>query len=87
MPDPFSSHATALDSPARRAASVTPADGTDLTTTARALWVGGGGNITLDTAGGDTVTIPNIPDGAVLPVTARRIRSTGTTATNIVALW
>jgi hypothetical protein len=72
--------------PATRAVPVTPNDGTDLTYNAKALWVGGAGNINLDTIGGDTILISGIPAGTVLPIQARRVRSTNTTATLIVAL-
>lgn len=87
MADPFTNHETSLDSPATRAAAVTPSDGSDLATTARALWVGGAGNISLDTSGGDTVTITGIKAGTLLPIRTARVRSTSTTATAIVALW
>jgi len=72
--------------PADGAASVTPNDGADLAFVARALYVGGTGNIKIDTPNGDTVTFNAVPVG-VLPVRANKVYSTGTTATNIVALY
>jgi hypothetical protein len=88
MSDPFESYGTGLEAPATRASAVTPNDSTDLNTFARALYVGTGGNITLDTVGGDSsVAFANVPDGFVLSVRTQRVRSTGTTASNIVALW
>lgn len=88
MSDTFQSHADGLDSPAKNAAAVTPNDSTDLTNTARALYIGGAGNVTLDTAGGQTsVAFTGLTAGTILPVRTARVRSTGTTATNIVALW
>ena len=73
--------------PADNAAAVTPNDSSDLTNTARALYVGGTGNVKVDTAAGDTVTFSSVPAGAIIPVRVKRVYSTGTTATNIVALY
>lgn len=88
MADPFQNHGSGLDSPALHAAAVTPNDSTDLTTTARGLYIGGAGNVTLDTAGGETtVAFVGLTAGSVLPVRVARVRATGTTATNIVAIW
>jgi hypothetical protein len=87
MPDPFSSYKAALTSPAESAVAITPADGADLANTARGVWVGGGGDIAVILVG-DTVavTIKNVSGGSLLPIRAKRIMSTNTTATDIVAL-
>jgi len=87
MTDAFDGYSSSLQAPAYRAAAVTPADGSDLTTTARALYVGGAGNIVLVTAGGDEVTLNSVPAGTFAPIRTARVKDTGTTATNIVALW
>lgn len=68
------------------AAAVTPADGGSLRPT-RALYVGGAGNIKVDMALGSTVTFSGALAGTILPVQVTRVYSTGTTATNIVALY
>ena len=74
--------------PARHAAAVTPDNSTDLTTYASALYIGGDGNVSLDTESGETaVVFVGLKAGTVLPVATKRVRSTSTTATNIVALW
>jgi hypothetical protein len=65
------------------AAAVTPADGADLAFTGR-LWVGGAGNVSLDTQYGTTVTFTGVAAGTLLPVLVRRVRAIGTTATNMV---
>jgi hypothetical protein len=75
-----------LDSPAARAIAVSPNDGVDLTISARALYIGGPGNVSVVTVGGDTVTFVGLVAGQILPVRARRVRFTATTALNIVAL-
>jgi len=68
-------------------AAVTPSDSTDLALAARAIYVGGDGSITLDTLAGTTLTFVDCKAGIVLPIAARRVRATGTTATNLVALY
>jgi len=51
------------------------------------LYVGGAGNVSIVTIGGDTATFFGVPAGTTLPVQAIKLRSTSTSATNIVALW
>lgn len=85
MADKFKNYGSGLDSPARNAAAVNPNDGVDLPNSSRALYVGAAGDLTLDTTGGDTVTL--VGASGVLPICARRVRATGTTADFIVALW
>lgn len=87
MADNFSSYQSGLNSPAAYGAAVTPDDNNDLATSSRMLWVGGAGNIALVTVRGSAVTLSNVPAGTLLPIRAARIKSTGTTATNMVALW
>ncbi|MBX5206701.1 hypothetical protein [Rhizobium sp. NZLR11] len=73
--------------PGSNAAVVTPNDSTDLGFTSRALFVGGAGNIAVTMAGGQSLTFTGVVAGAVLPIRVSRILVTGTTATNIVAVW
>ena len=78
----------AAGGPGRKAAVVVPADGTDLDPYAVALYVGVGGNLTVTPAGNvaDTgILFSNVPAGW-FPVQVRRVWSTGTTATNMVAI-
>jgi len=84
---PFRHFSDSLDSPAQRAADVTPSDSTDLASGARSLWIGAAGDVRLTTVGGDTVTFVGCTGGSVLPVCVARVHATGTTATNIIALW
>ena len=83
--------ATYLDNPgnqARNAAAVTPHNTNDLTTAAKALYVGGAGNVKVDMQGdGSAVTFTGVTAGTVLPIMVSRVYSTDTTATAIVALW
>jgi hypothetical protein len=88
MPDPFASHADGLGSPASNAAAVTPNDGADLANFSRSLFIGGAGNVTVDLVGGGTnVQFASVAAGTILPIRAKRVYATGTTATAIVALW
>lgn len=78
---------------ANRAVAVTPSntanisDSTEAAKSGVVLYIGTGGNLKVLTAGGDEVTFTNIQDGSFLPVQVLRVFATGTTATNIVALW
>lgn len=78
-------------SPAGYAWSVTPADGSDLIKHTRAIYIGGDGNVACETFDPTTnklanVTFIGLVAGTVLPVRTKRILSTGTTATNLIAL-
>lgn len=74
--------------PAVGAAAVTPSDSTDLPRIARALYVGVSGNISVICEdGGTAVTFTGLSAGQILPVRVKRVRSTSTTATSIVALY
>lgn len=75
-----------FEGPASRAVAVTPSDSDDLDFSARALWVGVAGDVSLDLIeGGSAVVFKNVQ--GLLPVRAARVRSTATTATDIVALY
>lgn len=52
----------------------------------RAIYVGVGGDATITVDGVD-VLYKNLPSGALLPVQATQVKSTNTTATNMVALY
>jgi hypothetical protein len=70
---------------------VTPSDTVDITginpNSPATLFVGVGGNIVVITIGGSTLTLKNIADGSFLPIQVTRVKATGTTATDIVALF
>lgn len=88
MSDPWATISTGIDGPANNAASVTPNDSADLPIAARALYIGVGGNVSVDMVGGqESVVFANVPGGTVLPVRVKRVNSTGTTATTMLALW
>ena len=51
------------------------------------LYVGGTGNVSVITIGGDIITFNGVPAGTTLPIQVLKLRSSGTTATLINALW
>lgn len=71
--------------PARNWANVTPSDTTHLGNV-RSLFVGGAGNVVAEDVDGGTGTFV-CTAGTLLPIEAKRVYATGTTATNIVALY
>lgn len=72
--------------PAIGAAAVTASDSADLTDTpTRALWVGTAGDVKCDMQSGETVTFKNV--SGLLPVAVKRVYSTGSTASSIIALY
>lgn len=73
--------------PASSAAAVTPHDTNELASVSRALFVGGAGNLVCLMADGSTCTFTGVTAGSILPIRVRRVNSTNTTATNMVALW
>lgn len=85
--DNDSSARPGLIGPCENVAIVTPSDGSDLSNTTRALFVGGAGDVKVTTKGGQTVTLAGVAAGSVLPLRVERVWATGTTATNIAALW
>lgn len=69
-------------------AQVTPNDSTDLPVApCRGLYVGTGGTIYVDIGNDVNVPYVNVPNGYILPVQASRVRATGTTASDIVAMY
>lgn len=69
---------------ARNGTAITPSDSATFAAT-RALYVGVSGDVKVDMAGGATLTFKSAPVGP-LPIQVTRVYSTGTTATDIVAL-
>ena len=51
------------------------------------LYIGGPGNVTMTTNGSDTITLVGLNGGQFVPVQCVKVFATGTTATNIIALW
>lgn len=75
---------TTPDSCARHAFAITPAD-SNLAQEARALYVGGTGNVTVTMDSGNVVTFTNVAAGSILPISVTRVAA-ATTATSIIGL-
>lgn len=79
---------TASDTaPARSWRAIVPSDTVDLPAGCRAIYVGGAGNISLLGDDDAIVTFTAVPAGTILPCGAVRVRSSGTNATLMVALY
>jgi hypothetical protein len=76
-----------VSGPATKIADVTLHDSTPLNPPSAALFVGTGGDVKVTAVDGGTSTFKNVASGTVLPVAATVVFSTGTTASNIVALY
>lgn len=72
---------------AEGAFAITKSDTTDFTYYVRGIYVGGAGNVVVVNMDGSTVTFAGVPAGTILPVKARRVNSTSTTATDMVGLY
>ncbi|MGI3211643.1 spike base protein, RCAP_Rcc01079 family [Roseovarius tibetensis] len=83
--NPFENRIKALSGPATDALPVTPDDITDLPHVAIGLYVETGGTLSIVTVTGETRSLA-VADFSILPVGARRVNATGTTATGIHAL-
>lgn len=66
--------------------AITTSDTVDAPHVIEAVYVGGNGNFVAVGMDGETVTFTGALAGHTYPVRARRINSTSTTATNLVAL-
>jgi hypothetical protein len=68
------------------AQAVTPSDSADIKLT-RGLYIGGAGNIAVNMGDGTSVTFTAPAVGVVHNLQVSRVLATGTTATNIIALY
>lgn len=72
-------------SPASSLVSITASDATVYTPALRAVYVGGGGGVTVVDTAGNTVLFSNILSGTMLgPFQVAKVMSTGTSATSLV---
>lgn len=66
-------------------AAVTPSDSTEQAFSM--LYVGSTGNLVIEDEKGVQTTFTNVQDGQLLPISGQKVRSSSTTATNIVRMW
>lgn len=79
-----------ITAPSPKYRAITPHDSTDFTDgVCRSIYVGGAGNVVAVEPGdnGTAVTFIGVPAGSTLNIMAKRVNSTSTTATNMVALY
>lgn len=72
---------------ARRYGAITPSDATVLEPAARALRVGGFGDVVVADIDGNEHTFTNVQDAETLPIWVTKVLATGTTATNITGYF
>ncbi|WP_298668007.1 hypothetical protein [uncultured Sphingomonas sp.] len=88
MADQFANSADSVSAPATRAVAVAPHDSNALSDIPKALYVGTGGSVAMRGVAGNSDQIwKNVPNGALLPFRAQYVRATGTTASDILALY
>lgn len=87
MADNWGGKDTDIAGPALNAAAITTSDSAALANSTRGIYVGGAGDVKVDLGGSGTVTFAGVPAGTILPVRASKVYATGTTATNLVALY
>ena len=73
--------------PASFGAEVVPSDVNELSHVSRALYVGTGGDVTLVLENGQELPFVGVPGGTIMPLRVRQVNATGTTASDINALW
>ncbi len=84
--DRFTGSSSSLTAPFSGAAAVVPNDDTGLDYVSRSLHIGGAGDIRVQTLEGDIVTFAGVMVGW-FPGRISKVFATGTTTTNIVAVW
>jgi len=85
-PTAYKGESNSITNPAVFLDAITPNDGADLTDAVRAIYVGGDGTLTVDTANSTQVTLNVVIGGSILPIQVTKVWATGTTATGLVGL-
>lgn len=85
--DTFPAGDAAIGFPATTAVAVTPSNSTDLANITTGIFIGGAGTLKIDMPGTSAFTFTSVAAGVYLPLRVKRVYATGTTATNIVALY
>lgn len=86
MANRFAGNESGMNGVALDGVAITPSDTVDLTAYARALYIGGAGDVVVVTPAGTVLTFKGAVVGSTLPVAVRRVNNTSTTATNLVGL-
>lgn len=65
---------------------ITPSDTAEITTLHKGLWVGTAGDVRVMMWESGIVTLKGVVAGYLIPIRAKKVYATGTTASDIVAL-
>lgn len=85
--DPFSGFSQSSITPAENCFPITPDDIKELPTLTKAIYIGQGGDLTVLTGKSlESVTFRNVMSGTILDVRVRAVKSTDTTADDLVGL-
>lgn len=76
-----------LSAPFAKFIAVTKSDTINFFEMTRSLYIGGAGDVTVLGMDGNPVTFSAVPAGTILPIRVLRVYATGSTATNIVAMF
>jgi hypothetical protein len=87
--DDYANWETPPYGPCRHAAAVTPSDSVDLSNVSRFLFVGttGSGGLVVVMEDGVVATFAGLVGGTLLPLAVSRVKSTGTTVSNVISMW
>ncbi|ODT76277.1 spike base protein, RCAP_Rcc01079 family [Devosia sp.] len=86
MTDRYADYVSGLESPAQHGFAATPSNSADLPEVTRALYVGGAGAVAVILASGAELSFAGVASGTILPLRVRRLKASGTTASNVVGL-
>lgn len=87
MSEKYQGRADDVTAPARGGFAIAPSDSTDLSTETRAIYVGSAGDLVAVLSSGSELSFVGLAGGTVLPVRARRVKATGTSAGYLLGLY
>lgn len=87
MTDKFKNYTPEIEGPAEGAFLITPHDVNLLAISSRGIYIGGNGNITVVMVSGEEVTFVGCLAGSIIPIRCKQVKSTGTTASNLIGMY
>lgn len=88
MADRYQNFPSSKESPIDFVFDITANNSANLAYTTRAIYIGNGGNIQLETVGNNTtVILKNVVAGTILPLRVRKVYANNTTANSIVGMY
>jgi hypothetical protein len=86
MKDKFSGFTHGLTAPLSDGFDIMPDDTEELSEVTRAIYVGQGGDVAIELAGGGSVVLKGLKPGIIYPLRLARVLATGTTASDLVGM-